>query len=352
MPAAARLGGDAGADVRALVARGRVALAALGRRRRPRRLRGRARLRQGAPDLRRPDRDAPGDRLQARRHGDRDRRRPPAGLGGGLAPRPGRGRAAGGHARLRPGAARRPRGRRRRRPGVRRPRLHARVPARDAPAQRPRLRELRSAGARREDAMPISFDKAENTLAPRRTTGSIALERMRPDLAQLRRRTSTTCRRSGSTGSGRDGRKGAGRADGVGDGFVQVCIQAEELCWGDAALYLRMPTPALGGSAVAAAGTNEQKARFLRRSASERPPDLGRDGHHRAERRQRRGGDRDHGRARRRRVGAERHQDLLHRRRGRLAGAGRLRRGVGDRRQERRPRAASSPSSCRPARPA
>jgi acyl-CoA dehydrogenase len=44
---------------------------------------------------------------------------------------------------------------------------------------------------------------------------------------------------------------------------VTVCLQAEELCWGDAGLYLRMPTPALGGSAVSAAGTKEQKERFL-----------------------------------------------------------------------------------------
>jgi acyl-CoA dehydrogenase len=47
------------------------------------------------------------------------------------------------------------------------------------------------------------------------------------------------------------------------DGFITVCIQAEELCFGDAGLYLRMPTPALGGSAVGAAGTKEQKEKFL-----------------------------------------------------------------------------------------
>jgi acyl-CoA dehydrogenase len=61
------------------------------------------------------------------------------------------------------------------------------------------------------------------------------------------------------------GRGGApGDPTGATDGFVQVCIQAEELCFGDAALYLRMPTAALGGSAVAAAGTPEQRERFLR----------------------------------------------------------------------------------------
>ena len=45
------------------------------------------------------------------------------------------------------------------------------------------------------------------------------------------------------------------------DGFVTILLQAEELCYGDAGLYLRMPTPALGGSAVSAAGTKEQRRR-------------------------------------------------------------------------------------------
>jgi acyl-CoA dehydrogenase len=61
-------------------------------------------------------------------------------------------------------------------------------------------------------------------------------------------------------------------ATGPGDGFVQVCIQVEELCWGDAGLYLRMPTPSLGGSAVAAAGTPEQKQRFLAAFGADGPP--------------------------------------------------------------------------------
>ncbi len=72
----------------------------------------------------------------------------------------------------------------------------------------------------------------------------------------------------------RHGRSGAPAGDqGVaGDGMVQVCVQAEQLCWGDAALYLRMPIPALGGSAVAAAGTPEQKARFLASFRGDGPP--------------------------------------------------------------------------------
>jgi acyl-CoA dehydrogenase len=40
-------------------------------------------------------------------------------------------------------------------------------------------------------------------------------------------------------------------------------VQTEELCWGDAGLYLRTPSRLLGGSAVAAAGTPAQRERFL-----------------------------------------------------------------------------------------
>lgn len=68
---------------------------------------------------------------------------------------------------------------------------------------------------------------------------------------------------------GRNARPSGGRMD---DGFVQVCIQAEELCWGDAGLYLRMPTPALGGSAVGAAGTPEQKEKFMKTFSSSPHP--------------------------------------------------------------------------------
>jgi len=54
-----------------------------------------------------------------------------------------------------------------------------------------------------------------------------------------------------------------------------VCVQAEELCWGDAGLYLRMPFAGLGGSAVAAAGTKEQKQRFLSVFQADGPPAWG-----------------------------------------------------------------------------
>jgi acyl-CoA dehydrogenase len=58
---------------------------------------------------------------------------------------------------------------------------------------------------------------------------------------------------------------------GPGDGMVTVCVQTEELCWGDAGLYLRSPSPLLGGSAVAAAGTPEQREKFLSPFRSGKP---------------------------------------------------------------------------------
>jgi acyl-CoA dehydrogenase len=46
---------------------------------------------------------------------------------------------------------------------------------------------------------------------------------------------------------------------------LAMCVSIEELSWGDAGLYLSIPNAGLGGAAVAAAGTPEQKERFLSR---------------------------------------------------------------------------------------
>ncbi len=46
---------------------------------------------------------------------------------------------------------------------------------------------------------------------------------------------------------------------------VRMAIVIEELSWGDAGLYLSIPNSGLGGAAVMAAGTPEQKERFLAR---------------------------------------------------------------------------------------
>ena len=51
----------------------------------------------------------------------------------------------------------------------------------------------------------------------------------------------------------------------VGSQNMQLSVMVEELSWGDGGLYLAMPFPGLGGAAVMAAGTPEQKERFLKR---------------------------------------------------------------------------------------
>src|SRR5258705_6416583 len=48
-------------------------------------------------------------------------------------------------------------------------------------------------------------------------------------------------------------------------------VTIEELSWGDAGLYLSIPNAGLGGAAVAAAGTPEQKERFLSRFSGDEP---------------------------------------------------------------------------------
>src|SRR5439155_1586901 len=52
---------------------------------------------------------------------------------------------------------------------------------------------------------------------------------------------------------------------------LAMCVSIEELSWGDAGLYLSIPNAGLGGAAVAAAGTPEQKERFLARFSGDTP---------------------------------------------------------------------------------
>jgi acyl-CoA dehydrogenase len=52
---------------------------------------------------------------------------------------------------------------------------------------------------------------------------------------------------------------------------MQLAVMVEELSWGDGGLYLAMPFPGLGGAAVMAAGTPEQKERFLKRFTEGKP---------------------------------------------------------------------------------
>ncbi len=110
----------------------------------------------------------------------------------------------------------------------------------------------------------ISFDPTDNSLQARAWYRRMALEQMRP-ISRKYDEEEHALPVEWVDYYWKHARAGApGSATGPSDGFVQVCIQAEELCFGDAALYLRMPTSALGGSAVAAAGTPEQRERFLR----------------------------------------------------------------------------------------
>ncbi|MDJ0785788.1 MAG: acyl-CoA dehydrogenase family protein [Myxococcota bacterium] len=111
--------------------------------------------------------------------------------------------------------------------------------------------------------MTISFEPTEASKAAREHYRKVAEEQMRP-VSRKYDDEEHTLPKEWVDWFWQEGRHGGPRpTDGPGDGFIQVCIQAEELCWGDAGLYLRMPTPALGGSAVSAAGTAEQKKKFL-----------------------------------------------------------------------------------------
>jgi acyl-CoA dehydrogenase len=52
---------------------------------------------------------------------------------------------------------------------------------------------------------------------------------------------------------------------------ITAALRTEELCWGDAGLYLCIPGPGLGGAAVFASGTKEQMERFLTRFNEGKP---------------------------------------------------------------------------------
>ena len=110
--------------------------------------------------------------------------------------------------------------------------------------------------------MPIDFSPAERSVRAKEHFHRMAAEHMRP-IARKYDEREHELPREWVEWYWQTGRFSAPGGEGASDGFVQVCIQAEELCWGDAGLYLRTPFAGLGGSAVAAAGTPEQKRRYL-----------------------------------------------------------------------------------------
>jgi acyl-CoA dehydrogenase len=74
-----------------------------------------------------------------------------------------------------------------------------------------------------------------------------------------------------SKGSDVFGGKADKKEKGVSERHLSSAVTIEELSWGDAGLYLSIPNPGLGGAAVAAAGTAEQRQRFLARFHSGDP---------------------------------------------------------------------------------
>jgi acyl-CoA dehydrogenase len=122
--------------------------------------------------------------------------------------------------------------------------------------------------------MPISFELTEAARRARDYYHGMAADHMRP-ISRRYDEHEHELPREWVDWYWNVGRKGGPLGPGPGDGMVQVCIQAEELCWGDAGLYLRTPFAGLGGSAVAAAGTKEQKARFLSVFQGDGPPAWG-----------------------------------------------------------------------------
>ena len=120
--------------------------------------------------------------------------------------------------------------------------------------------------------MPIDFEPAPNTALSRDYYHDIALTQMRP-ISRKYDEEEHALPKEWVDFWWNTGRGGPpSNLEAGNDGFITVCIQAEELCWGDCGLYLRMPTPALGGSAVSAAGTPEQRVQFLAKFRAEGEP--------------------------------------------------------------------------------
>ncbi len=110
--------------------------------------------------------------------------------------------------------------------------------------------------------MAISFELTENTRLAQEHFRAMARDHMRP-ISRRYDEQEHDLPTEWVDWYWKHGRSGTPKTDGPSDGFIQICVQTEELCWGDAGLYLRTPFAGLGGSAVGAAGTKEQKAKFL-----------------------------------------------------------------------------------------
>src|SRR5262249_17393692 len=168
-------------------------------------------------------------------------------------------------------------------PGARRPRLYPRSPGRAAAPRRAELRHARRArhrlnGISRGVTTMIDFKPSEGMQNMRTMTHMLAEQAMRPisrecdekehekpwDFLNMMWGVSRGATMTGDGGERKE-RKGPSEQN------LGMCMTVEELCWGDVGLYLSIPNPGLGGAAVAAAGTPEQKERFLARFKGEKP---------------------------------------------------------------------------------
>ena len=126
----------------------------------------------------------------------------------------------------------------------------------------------------------IDFQLSQKILDQRNMVRSLAESAMRPIsrefderehekpwdflnmMWEVSRGTSMTGENANATAADRKGPR---------ENTLSAAITIEELSWGDAGLYLTIPNSGLGGAAVQAAGTPEQKKRFLERFQSGEP---------------------------------------------------------------------------------
>jgi len=122
----------------------------------------------------------------------------------------------------------------------------------------------------------ISFEQSETVKQTRDLVHAVARDAMRPISREFDEREHEKpwdfLKMMWSVSGGRPlGTDPTARKTGPREGNVAACVTIEELSWGDAGLYLSIPNAGLGGAAVLAAGTPEQKERFLSRFQSGDP---------------------------------------------------------------------------------
>lgn len=93
---------------------------------------------------------------------------------------------------------------------------------------------------------------------------TVFIEQMWPVLRDQQKAALDKLRQQAEAADGGNGEKKSKRG---GTRMLGLMLQIEMLAWGDVGIYLCLPTPALGGAAIEAVGTTEQKLRLLQRFA-------------------------------------------------------------------------------------